>query len=94
MIPLPHLVIEGLADSIDVLAGRRDDVALDDFGRRCTTREMARGLFAQRAAAEERAAAVHRRNEEKTRLLHEEALAGVSAGGRPTGGPSGRERSS
>lgn len=62
LVPLAHLVIEGLADTIDRLADRlAGQVVLDDIGRRCVPREVARELFADRdrwkAEAEARARA-------------------------------------
>lgn len=64
LIPLAHLVVEGLAQSIDELAGNLPDdaVLIDDVGRRSTTRDVARQLFEdrakQQAEARERAALV------------------------------------
>jgi hypothetical protein len=42
-------------DAVDALAARLDgEVVSDDLGRRCVSREVARRLFADRAAAEVR----------------------------------------
>ncbi|NTY58673.1 hypothetical protein [Mycolicibacterium sphagni] len=52
LVPLGALVAEGLGTSVDQLADRiGDSVFLDDVGLRCVTRETARSLFAERAAA-------------------------------------------
>lgn len=50
LVPLAHLVLEGLADSLDSLtAALGDRVVLDDIGRRAVTRDTARRLFAEHA---------------------------------------------
>ncbi|MDO0977183.1 hypothetical protein [Mycolicibacterium frederiksbergense] len=57
LIPLAHLVIEGLAPDMGALAARLDGrVVVDDVGRRCCTRIAARELFDEHEArqAEER----------------------------------------
>ena len=79
LIPLAHLVIEGLAESIDELAGKLSDgaVVVDDVGRRSTTRDIARQLFEDRAkrqaAARERAARVEAQRAE-TAARHNEQV--------------------
>ena len=51
-----------LKDAADVLAARLGDrVTLDDLGRRCVSREVARRLFAERAALEARQREVQER---------------------------------
>jgi hypothetical protein len=51
-------------DAIDVLAGRfAGEVVLDDVGRRCVSRETARRLFGERAAAEAKAREARERRE-------------------------------
>jgi hypothetical protein len=62
LVPLSALTVEGFGwggfvasplDAIAALAAQLDgEVELDDLGRRCVTREVARRLFAERAAAE------------------------------------------
>jgi hypothetical protein len=50
------------ADAIAVLAARyASDVVLDDLGRRCVSRDVARSLFSERAAAEVKAREVRER---------------------------------
>jgi len=62
LIPLAELVAEGFAENIAALANRLDgSVFLDDIGRRCTTRDIARGMFVERAAEQE---ALQRQREE------------------------------
>jgi hypothetical protein len=73
MVPLSALVVEGFGwgglvasplDAIAVLAGQLEgEVVLDDLGRRCVSREVARGLFAARAEAEVKAREVRERLE-------------------------------
>lgn len=49
-ITLAELFIEGFAPTIDDLAARLGgSVYLDDIGRRCVDRDVARGLFTERA---------------------------------------------
>jgi len=80
LIPLSHLVLEGLPETIDQLADRLDDVLVDDIGRRCTTRDTARRLLAEKAAEEERAQALWRRQREMTVRLGQEAQARIAPG--------------
>ena len=80
LIPLAHLVLEGLAEGVDQLADSLDDVLLDDIGRRCTTRETARRLFTEAAEAEERRRVSWRAQQEQLTRRQGEALAGVLAG--------------
>ena len=59
----PNVATTPLA-AIDALTARLDgDVVLDDLGRRCVTRDVARRLFAERAAAEVRQPEAWERNE-------------------------------
>ena len=88
LIPLSHLVLEGLAESIDQLADRLEDVVVDDIGMRCTTRETARRLIAEKAEAEKQREALWRRQQEQVARKHEEALAGILPG---VAAPSGLE---
>lgn len=80
LIPLAHLVIEGLAENIDALAAQLDEVFFDDIGRRCTTRDTARRLFAERADVEERQRAAERRTQERLQRQQEELLATIRPG--------------
>jgi hypothetical protein len=72
--------IKGPRDAIDALAaelvGRGIEVFFDDLGRRCVTRDTARRLLAERAAAEERRAEFQRRHAED----HAESAAGAPGG--------------
>jgi hypothetical protein len=62
-IPLAELVIEGLSADVCSLAKRLGDlVVLDDIGRRCCTRDTARRLFEEKAAADKRRAEMAARN--------------------------------
>lgn len=65
LVPISHLVIEGLSTDINALAAQLggDDVFLDSIGRRCTTEARARSLFAERAAAEAQKRAKIKRQE-------------------------------
>jgi hypothetical protein len=74
LVPLAELAAEGLGygspyvttprEAIDALAVHLGDrVILDDLGRRCIGRDMARELFAERAEAEQRQREVQQRNE-------------------------------
>lgn len=72
LIPLAHLVIEGLAPDMGALAARLDGrVVVDDVGRLCCTRATARELFdereAQRVAEAERRAVERAEAEEAAR---------------------------
>ncbi len=50
LVPLAHLVIEGVAPDIDALArALGEKVVADDIGRRAVTRDTARRLFAEHA---------------------------------------------
>jgi hypothetical protein len=70
-------------DAIDVLAGRfAGEVVLDDLGRRCVSREVARRLFAERAAAEAKARKAWERREVE---LAEQAAANPVWPGIPAG---------
>jgi hypothetical protein len=82
LIPLSHLVLEGLAATIDELADRLGEevVLVDDIGRRCTTRETARRLLAEHAEAKAEMEAHWRREREKTVRLSQEAQARVRRG--------------
>jgi antitoxin component of MazEF toxin-antitoxin module len=74
LIPLAQLAAEGFGydnpalvrtprDAVDVLAAQfGDEVTVDDIGRRCVTRDVARRLLAERAAAEQRQREVMERN--------------------------------
>lgn len=80
-VPLAHLVLEGLAATVDELADRLGPgVLVDDVGRRCTTRETARCLFAEKAEAEEQREAVRARNQEKLDRATAEAHAAILPG--------------
>lgn len=50
LIPLAELVLEGLARDVGALVARigAGAVVVDDIGRPCMTREVARGLITQR----------------------------------------------
>jgi hypothetical protein len=62
LVPLGELAVEGFGwggfvaspfDAIAVLAGQLgEEVVLDDLGRRCVSRQVARRLFTERAEAE------------------------------------------
>jgi hypothetical protein len=66
-------------DAVDALERQLDGVVvLDDLGRRCTDRDTARGLFAERAEAE--------RRQREAQQRHEEELAEQAANNRPRGG--------
>lgn len=61
LIPLAHLVIEGLSVDIGTLAQRLGtEVTVDDIGRRCVTRATATRLFTERSERQEREAAQRR----------------------------------
>jgi hypothetical protein len=66
-------------DAVDALERQLDGVVvLDDLGRRCVTRDRARGLFAERAEAE--------RRQREAQQRHEDELAEQAANNRPRGG--------
>lgn len=63
LITLAEMVIEGIAQDIGTLAKKLGDrVVLDDIGRRCCTRDTARELFEEKAAADKRRAEMDARN--------------------------------
>jgi hypothetical protein len=89
LVPLAQLCVEGFGyshplvvtprDAVDALAAQLDgEVVLDDLGRRCVSREVARRLFAERAEAERRQREAHERREAE--------LAEQAANNRPRGG--------
>jgi hypothetical protein len=89
LVPLAELAGEGFGwggqfvttpgDAVDALAAQLDgEVVLDDLGRRCVSREVARRLFAERAEGERRQWEAQQRREEE--------LAEQAANHRPRGG--------
>lgn len=56
LVPLSHLVIEGLGADITALVKKvgDDDIFLDSIGRRCVTEARAAALFSERAAQQAR----------------------------------------
>ncbi|OHU48901.1 hypothetical protein [Mycobacteroides chelonae] len=64
LVSLAELVIEGLSADVRSLAKKigGDRVVLDDVGRRCCTRDVARELFEEKAAGDRRAAEMNARN--------------------------------
>jgi hypothetical protein len=89
LVPLAELAVEGFGyggpyvvtpkDAADVLArDLGDEVTLDDIGRRCVSREVARRLFTERAETE--------RRQREAQQRHEEELAEQAANNRPRGG--------
>jgi hypothetical protein len=73
------LFIRTPKDAVDVLVRHLGGlVVFDDIGRRCVTRDTARGLFAERATAERQQREVSERNAAK--------LAEVADENRPRGG--------
>lgn len=63
LVSLAELVIEGLALDVRSLAKKLGDrVVRDDIGRRCCTRDTARELFEEKAAADGRTAEMNARN--------------------------------
>lgn len=60
--------------------GRLDVVLVDDIGRRCTTRETARGLIASQAEAGQQAQALRARQQEEVTRKAKEAQAVVLRG--------------
>jgi hypothetical protein len=89
LVPLAALASEGFGyghplvvtprDALDALAAQLDgEVVLDDLGRRCVSREVARRLFTERAEAE--------RRQQEAQQRHEEELAEQAANNRPRGG--------
>jgi hypothetical protein len=68
-------------DAVDALERQLDGVVvLDDLGRRCTDRDTARRLFAERAAAEERQRVERQRREEELAKRQTSPPRGVPAG--------------
>lgn len=66
LISLGELVLEGLAPDIGSLAKKLGDaVVIDDVGRRCCTRDTARGLFTARAEQIAQQKAENRRQREE-----------------------------
>lgn len=94
LVPLSHLIIEGLADSVSKLSKKLGaNVFLDDLGRECCTREQARALFADRAAkqaaqreARRRLAAEQRAQREARRKAAEAEQARQAAQSHPHSG--------
>jgi hypothetical protein len=89
LVPLAALASEGFGyghplvvtprDALDALAAQLDgEVVLDDLGRRCVSREVARRLFTERAEAERRQREAQQRREAE--------LAEQAANNRPRGG--------
>jgi hypothetical protein len=74
LIPLSHLVLEGLAEN--VTAG----VVLDDIGRRCVTREAARHLMTEHAEALARQEDARRRQQERLDSEQQKRLSAVLPG--------------
>jgi hypothetical protein len=83
LVPLAQLSVEGFGyghplvvtprDALDALAAQLDgEVVLDDLGRRCVSREVARRLFSERAEAERRQREAHQRREEELAELAEQ----------------------
>jgi hypothetical protein len=79
LVPLAHLVLEGVAGSVDELAGRVE-VVRDDIGLRCVTRETARLLIAEKAEADEQREALWQRQQQEVVQRGLEAQAAVAAG--------------
>jgi hypothetical protein len=89
LVPLAQLCAEGFGyghplvvtprDAVDALAAQLDgEVVLDDLGRRCVSRQVARRLFTERAEAERRQREAQQRREAE--------LAEQAANNRPLGG--------
>jgi hypothetical protein len=77
-------------DAVDVLARQLDDhLVVDDLGRRCVTRQVARELFTERTTAEQRqrevAAAAHRHAAELDEQFRAQLRGGIPASEVPDG---------
>ncbi|MGV0638249.1 hypothetical protein ABVK33_10050 [Mycobacterium kansasii] len=80
LVPLSHLVIEQLADSVSKLSKKLGDgVFLDDLGRECCTREQARALFAERAAKQAAQREAFRRKAAEQKAAREARRAAAQA---------------
>jgi hypothetical protein len=96
LIPLAELAAEGFGygspyivtpqDAVDVLARQlADQVIVDDVGRRCVTREVARGMFTERAGGERRRREADARNAAQAASFAAQVPAGIPVDQIPAG---------